>query len=575
MLSELRITDFAIIDTLALRFEDGLVTFTGETGAGKSIIIDAVEAVLGGRVEAGMIRAGVDRAVIEADFKISENVRGPVREILIREALMEEDDYVTLAREIRAEGRHIARVNGSNVKVGLLREIGEYLVDVHGQSEHLSLLRVREHLRLLDSYAGAEAELSAYRAPYNRLSLVRKELDELRQAETDAARRVDLLTYQIDEIDAAALQTGEEDDLKQERSRLSNSESLSRLTLAAVFALDESDPESESGIDLLGKAVQALKQVSEMDESQKEIAARAEELHENLSDLTVDLRDYVDSIEFDEKRLDEVEDRIDLIQDLKRKYGNSIPEILAYLTQANEELEAISIAEERIEALEKEERQLLGEIREKGQALYARRQQASTDLSRALEAQLMDLRMAGAQFDVEFIRRPDPENGLEIAEGEKIAFGPTGLETIQFLVAPNPGEGLKPLAKIASGGEMSRLMLALKNVLAQADLTPTLIFDEIDQGIGGRVGAVVGEKLSNLSGRHQVLCITHLPQLAAYGRQHYKVTKHVDQGRTSTLVRPLNGDDRIAELAQMLGDISPATLESAREMLAAVRIQFS
>ena len=572
MLKELRITDFAIIDHLELRFEAGFVAFTGETGAGKSIIIDAVEALMGGRVDTTMIRAEVDRAVIEGDFRISASVREPVHEILVREDLLDGEDIVSLGREIRTEGRHIARINGRSVTVALLKEVGEYLVDVHGQSEHLSLLRTREHLRLLDSFAGLGPQVGGYRESYHRFRRVLTELEALQKAERDAARRADLLAYQIGEIESAHLRPDEEEELRQERSRLANAESLATLSQEALFAMDESTPEDPSASDLLGKAVHAFNQVARTDSSQTETAGRLQEIFDNLTDLAIELRDYIDSIEFNARRLEEVEERLDLIQNLKRKYGGSITEVLSYETRANEELESISNAEARIAGLQEDSAGLRKKLAGLGEELSALRRQAARGMSRALERQLKDLRMEGAQFDVEFQRRPDP-NGIKLSDGETVAFGPDGLETIQFLVAPNPGEGLKPLARIASGGEMSRLMLALKHVLALADPTPTLIFDEIDQGIGGRVGSVVGEKLSELARRHQVLCITHLPQLAAFGTQHYRVLKQLDGGRTTTVVEPLSGDSRLNELAQMLGDISPATLQSAREMLNAVGLQ--
>jgi DNA repair protein RecN (Recombination protein N) len=519
-----------------------------------------------------MIRAGIDRAVIEGDFRVPESVREPVFEILRREDLLDNEDFISFAREIRAEGRHLARINGRSVTVALLKEIGEYLVDVHGQSEHLSLLRTKEHLRLLDSFAGLQDEVARYRDCYNRLRRVLFELEELRRAERDAARRADLLTYQIGEIEAATLQPEEEDALRQERSRLANAELLATLGQETLFAIDESTPEDESASDLLGKAVHALNQIARTDPSQQEMANRLQEIFDGLADLAIELRDYIDSIEFNARRLEELEERLDLIQNLKRKYGGTISEVLAYCTRANEELEAISKAEERTNRLEVESAGLRKQLARLGEGLSEHRRRAAGRISKDLEHQLKDLRMQGAQFDVEFQRKLDPA-GIELSTGEAVAFGPDGLETVQFLVAPNPGEGLKPLVKIASGGEMSRLMLALKHVLAQADRTPTLIFDEIDQGIGGRVGYVVGEKLSELARRHQVLCITHLPQLAAFGTQHFRVRKVIEGGRTITAVETLDGAARVNELAQMLGDVSPATLESAREMLQTVRVR--
>ncbi|GAB4577752.1 MAG: DNA repair protein RecN [Anaerolineales bacterium] len=570
MLTELRITNFAIIDHLELRFDTGLITFTGETGAGKSIIIDAIEALLGGRIDATWVRAEADRAIVEGDFHIPEAVREAVHAILAREDLLDEAGYLTLTREIRLQGRSLARVNGRTANVSLLRELGEYLVDVHGQSEHLSLLRVNEHLRLLDGYAGVEAPYAAYRATYNALRKVQQDLHNLREAERDAARRADLLTYQLEEIESARLKPDEEEDLKQERTRLANAESLATLAQQTLFLLDEGDPEAQAVTDQLGQAMQALNQLGRTDPSQAGLGERLTEIFEAITDLARDLRDYLESIEFNPRRLEQVEERLDLIHNLKRKYGATISAVLEFAAKARTELEDITEAEERITELETQQGKLLGELGQRGQTLSAARRKAAAQMGRAIENELNDLRMAGARFEVDFQVAHDP-NGVPLADGTKVAYGPHGLETVQFLIAPNPGEGLKPLARIASGGETSRLMLALKNVLAKADHTPTLIFDEIDQGIGGRVGTVVGQKLWQLGQQHQVLCITHLPQLAAFGQQHYRVQKAVHDGRTSTLVEPLEGHKRLQELALMMGDVSEGTLQSAQEILHGAR----
>ncbi len=566
MLQEIRIQNFAIIDRLELQFAPGLVTFTGETGAGKSIIIDAVEALLGSRVDSTMIRAGKERAALEGDFQLTPAIREPVHQILQREDLLDDPAYVTLGREIRRKGRNIARLNGRSVSLSLLREVGEYLVDVHGQSEHLSLLRVREHLRLLDSFAGGGGSRSAYRQTYRQLQTVRRDLAALRAAERDAARRADLLSYQIDEIDVAHLQPNEEKDLRQERTRLANAEALTTHAQEALAALDAGDPETQSATDLLGIAVQAITTLARTDAAQSALQDQAQGLFDQLADLALELRSYLESVEFNPQRLEEVEERLDLIHSLKRKYGNAIPEILTFAKKARAQLDDITHAEERLAALETQETKLLKKLGKEGLALSKTRHAAAAKMGRAIEAELQHLRMPEAQFGVDFQMRPDP-HGIPLKDGQTVAFDANGLERVEFLVAPNPGEGLKPLAKIASGGEMSRLMLALKNVLAQADLTPTLIFDEIDQGIGGRVGAIVGEKLWRLARGHQVLCITHLPQLAAYGAQHYRVQKLVQSGRTSTQVEPLSGETRLHELAQMLGDVSEGTLQSAQEIL--------
>jgi DNA repair protein RecN (Recombination protein N) len=582
MLLELRIENFAIIDHLELAFAPGLIAFTGETGAGKSIIIDAVEILLGGRADSNMIRAGADRAMVEGLVRIPTASRLQVQAILEREGLLDEapgeaengrsgeaQDSVSLGREIRRSGRSVARLNGRSVSVSLLSEIGEYLVDVHGQSEHLSLLRVRQHLNLLDSFAGVDDQLSGYGETYRRLQTVRRELAEIHRAESDAARRADMLTYQINEIDAARLQTGEEEELKEERNRLANAEGLAKLTQEALQILDEGDLEAPSITDLLGQLVHAVNALARIDPTQGPLGEQAGAIEENLAELSHSLRNYQETVEFNPKRLDQVEERLNLISQLKRKYGNSIPAVLAFGEEARQMLDAITHAGERLEELEAEEGTLLSRLGTQGQVLSNDRRRAAEKLARAVEQELADLHMAGAQFQVDFQQRNDPE-GVPLESGARVAFDATGLERVEFLVAPNPGEGLKPLAKIASGGETSRLMLALKNVLARADQVPILIFDEIDQGIGGRVGAIVGRKLWNLARQHQVLCITHLPQLAAFGEQHYRVQKQVLDGRTHTVVEPVQGEVRLLELAQMMGEISEGTRRSAEELLKSV-----
>jgi DNA repair protein RecN (Recombination protein N) len=569
MLSELHIENFAIISRLDLKFHPGLNIFTGETGAGKSIIIDAVEAILGSRAEVSMIRLGAGMALIEASFEIPAEVSGPVREVLDRESLQDEAASLTLGREIRSNGRSIARVNGRLVNVHVLNELSEYLVDVHGQSEHLSLLRVRHHLGLLDSFAHVEQELSAYQQAYHRLIQLRKELVELRKAESDAARQMDLLRYQINEIEAAHLHDGEEDELRVERTRLANAEGIASVVQEAVQLLDEGTPESPALSDLIGQVTSLLINLSRLDPQQGNLSQRSQAALEELVDLAATLRDYLETIEFNPQRLDQVEERLNLIQTLKRKYGESIPVVLRFVEQAKQQLDSITHASERIAEIEIEESNLLSEIEKLGGQLSQRRHAAASKLEAALEIELGHLSMAGAKFKVDFSLRLSAD-GVPLEDGRKVAFDSTGFEQVEFLVAPNPGEGLKPLVKIASGGETSRLMLAIKNVLAQADKVPTLIFDEIDQGIGGRVGLVVGRKLWELARRHQVLCVTHLPQLAAYGEQHFQVQKSIKSGRTETQVNAVKGEARLLELAQMMGEVSEGTRQSAQELLSSV-----
>ncbi len=570
MLTELRIQNFAIIDKLDLRFGPGLIILTGETGAGKSIILDAVTMLIGGRADAAVVRTESEAAFVEGVFQLKGPEKEAAHEILKREELMDDPNYVTLTREVRREGRSIARVNGRTVNAALLRELGALLVDIHGQSEHLSLLDARAHLGLLDRYADVARPLNDYRQTYHALLNLRRELNELRQAQADADRRVEMLTYAAEEVEAARLKPGEDEELRKERDRLANAESLAQYAQQALAILDEGSPESPAAVDLVGQAAQALAGLAKIDSEQAELFNQAAALEDTLAELVRGLRDYLEEIEFNPKRLDEVEERLDLIHRLTRKYGGNIPAVIAHAVEARKQLETISGASERIEKLEAEESKLLAKLAGQGGALSEKRRSAAVDMGKGIEIELDDLKMASAQFGVDFQTRPDP-NGLPMNDAPRVAFDQNGIDRVEFLVAPNPGEGLKPLAKIASGGETSRLMLALKNVLARADQIPSLIFDEIDQGIGGRVGMVVGQKLWHLARTHQVFCVTHLPQLAVFGDQHYQVQKLVEKGRTLTRVEMLDGDPRLLELSQMLGEVGEGTLRSAHELLQAAR----
>jgi len=566
MLTELHIQNFAIIDQLALEFGPGLVILTGETGAGKSIIMDALDVLMGSRADVSVIRSEAELARVEGTFKLSGPERPAALEILKREELLDDPDYVTMMREVRREGRSVARINGRVVGLPLLKELGVLLVDIHGQSEHLSLLNVRAHLGLLDRYAGIESNLAVYHKSYQQLLGLRRELHDLRAAQQDAERRTEMLTFQADEIEAARLQHTEDTELKQERDRLANAETLATLAQDALTVLDDGTSESPAATDLIGRAVQSLGKLAQIDTAQHGLSEQSITMEETLTELARSLRNYLEAIEFNPKRLEEAEERLDLIHRLERKYGGSIESALAFAADARKQLETISTASTRIAELETAEAAALAKLSEHGLALSKKRKEAAGKMSQAIEVELDDLHMASARFGVDFQTRPDPL-GVPLPDGTRIAFDGNGLDKVEFLVEPNPGEGLKPLAKTASGGETSRLMLALKNVLARADQIPTLIFDEIDQGIGGRVGGVVGEKLWNLGRAHQVMVITHLPQLAAFGDQHFQVQKIIEKGRTLTRLTRLNGEPRTLELAQMLGAVTEGTIRSAHDLL--------
>jgi DNA repair protein RecN (Recombination protein N) len=581
MLAELTITNFAIIERVHIRFASGFNVLTGETGAGKSILIDAVSFLLGGRADTSIVRAETELCTIEGIFELSPQEQAGIDPLLEPDALQNEDpSLLILAREIRRSGHNVCRINGRAVRLGDMEAIGEHLIDIHGQSEHLSLLQERTHLDFLDRYAGLGAARAAYAEEVRALRAVQRELDDLLRNERELNQRVDLLRYQIDEIAAAHLDPDEEETLAQERNRLANAERLAELSGEAVALLADEGGDQSTAIDLLGQAVRVLASLARVDPATEGYWQRMEQIEYELNDVIGSLRDYQGEIEFNPARLNRVEERISLIRRLQHKYGDSIEEILAFEERAAEELDRIEHSEERIAELRKQEQAYLREIGGQGSALSALRRVAAARLSEAVEAELAELRMEGARFEVE-IRWHEaadgavvqvPPEGTEVPPG-RYDFDEKGLDHVVFLLSANVGEELKPMVKVASGGETSRLMLALKTALAQADQIPTLIFDEIDQGIGGRIGGVVGKKLWGLSQAHseqrrQVFCVTHLPQLASYADSHLHVRKTVAEGRTRTVVDLLDQGERVRELAQMLGGETEGTREIAEALLA-------
>lgn len=567
MLAELRIQNFAIIQDLTLTFTNGLVVLTGETGAGKSIILDALNAVLGGRVDVNDIRRDSEKAVIEAVFELDAPSAAAVRALLEPEGLWEENEPLTLSREIRSGGRSVARVNGRSVSLSLQSELGALLADIHGQSEHLSLLKVRHHLELLDRFAHHEDALSEYARLYRHWLADRAELEELLKLQQYAKDRTDMLKYQIQEIETARLKTNEEADLRQERTLLANAETLHSLSQQALSALDEGG-EIPPVTDLLGQAQHALDELARIDPQMSAMSERADQALNTISEIAYELRGYLENIEFNPTRLDQIEERLNTLNFLKRKYGGSLESIKAYLQNAKDELAKVENVEEQIVEVELKISRIKEELGAVAGALSRERRGTAKRLENGIETQLKNLQMKNARFQVNFALTPDAD-GLEL-DGQRVAFDATGADKVEFLIETNPGEGLKPLVKIASGGETSRLMLALKHVLAEADQIPTLVFDEIDQGIGGRVGVIVGQMLWQLGRKHQVMCVTHLPQLAAYGDQHLRVSKHEADGRTLTHVLALDANGREQELAGMIGAVSAGTLQSARDLMRAV-----
>jgi DNA repair protein RecN (Recombination protein N) len=567
MLRELHIQNFAIITDLTLKFEPGLVVLTGETGAGKSIILDALSAVLGTRIDSGVVRAGSNQAIIEGLFELDDVTLESLRPLLEQEGLLEEERFLTLSREIRSEGRSIARVNGRSVSLTIQAEIGAALVDVHGQSEHLSLLKVKSHRELLDRFAGNSHILQEYQQHYRIWSGLESELTELKRLQTNADERADILRYQIGQIEAAKLKPDEEASLLKERMRLANAETLSRYTQSALQTLDESSPETNAVTDLLGLVSHDLSSLAKIDAQMQTLADQAETALSSLTDIAYELRHYNEQIEFNPARLDQIELRIDLINSLRKKHGGTIESVLKFYATAQDELNKIEGVEGQITEVNQNIVRVKESLARVALDLSASRQQAANTMSAQMEERLARLEMRKARLKVLITQQADA-TGLPIENG--LGFDSNGIDKVELLIETNPGEGYKPLAKIASGGETSRLMLALKEVLAEADQIPTLVFDEIDSGIGGRVGMTVGSMLWQLGRHHQVMCVTHLPQLAAFGDQHFKVDKQDLHDRTVTHVVEVTGEMRVAEVAEMLGSPGQQSIQTAKELLASV-----
>ncbi len=574
MLAELRIQNFAVIDRLELQFGAGFNVITGETGAGKSILIDAVELLLGAKADPGYVRAGGERCLVEGLIRLDARTQPSVTALLQREDLVDEadPDYLTLMREIRRRGRSTARINGITVRSELLSDVGNLLFDIHGQSGHLSLFRPRHHIDLLDRYADLLDARAGLAELVRELTQVQAEMRALQEDKEALHRRADLLRHEIAEIHAAELDSDEEVDLLADRHRLANSEQLATLAAEAARLLNGDERRGgAAAVDALMGVATALAKLAQIDPNMTDDHNLAETLAQQSQELALTLTRYASDVEYDPRRLNELEERLELIRTLKRRHRvDSISELLAYAERAAAELERIDHSDERLVQLSQQQDRLLRQIGDISARLSQARAQAGASLSAEVVRELADLRMERTQFEVLLAQAEHPA-GCIIGD-RRYKFDGAGIDDVEFMLSANPGEPLRPLAKVASGGEAARIMLALKRVLTAADQTPILIFDEVDQGIGGRIGAIVGEKLWSLSAEHQVLCVTHLPQLASYADVHFQAEKDLVAKHAATRVRRLADDDaRISELAAMLGAPGAAGMESAREILAAAR----
>ena len=554
---------------------------TGETGAGKSIIVDALGLLLGGRADGGMVRSGARQSRVEGIFLLGGELSQRINVALYDYGIDVGEEEMILAREVNLDGRNTCRVNGRIVPLRLLNALAQNLVDIHGQNQHLSLLRVREHIDILDKYGGLLQLRAEVAEGARQLTDIRRELDRLRENDAEVARRVDFLSYQVEEIGAAELRPTEYEDLTLERDRVANAERIITLCDHAYTALYEGFDRRESVMDLIGQVSKDLSQLEQLDPSLRGNLESADALMHQVDELARSLRSYRDDIEYSPERLVELEERLDLINRLRRKYGSTIEDILAFGEAALQELEELNRREEHAQELQARETDLRRRVGQLAGQLSESRQHAARGLADAIQEEAADLAFGHAEVLVE-IRQSDSEDGVPVGISNGVpratapsneesirhlAFNETGVDSVEFLISLNPGEPPRPLARIASGGEASRLMLAIKSILSTADQVPILVFDEIDAGIGGRVGSVLGQKLWGLSESHTVLCVTHLPQIACYADHHAKVTKVASRGRTVTAVEALDGEARVTELSQMLGSDSGATRTNAVEML--------
>lgn len=567
MFLELYVENFALIDRLRLRLGEGLNILTGETGAGKSILIDAVETVLGGRASVDFIRSGEEKALVEVLFDVS-GLPG-ARGLLEEWGLATDEGVLLLGREIGRGGRTTSRINGRVATASMIREIGQYLIDIHGQHEHQSLLRPEKHLDLLDRFGGVEVLEAGERVGnlYRRWKEADRKLQELVGDQRDRARRLDLNRFQVEEIDRARLVAGEEESLAEERKLLANAERLAEIAGECYSLLYEGSDRQGSACDLIGRATSALAEACRFDGDLQATMDGLQQALYQVEDAARELYRYREKVQCDPGRLMEVEARLDLLSQLKRKYGDSVSEILAYRAQAAAELERLENSEELAAQLAAEREAIRAELAREAAGLSSLRRTQAGILAERVAAELADLNMPGAQFEVGFRWEEDSE-GVLVGD-RTLAVGPRGIDRVEFIFSANPGDSPRPLSRIASGGEMARVMLALKSVLAEADEVPTLIFDEIDAGIGGRAAEAVGEKMAYIAGRRQVLCITHLAPIASLADRHYLIEKRVQGERTVTDVDVVEGDARVAEIARMIGGsgLGRVTQEHAARML--------
>ncbi len=548
MLTSLKIENVAIIESAAIEFGCGLNVLTGETGAGKSIVIDSINAILGERTSRDIIRTGAQSAKVYAVF---EDVNERVRNFLDENGIDCEDGVLIINRTLSREGKNVCRINGAPVTVSMLREIGGELIDIHGQHDNQSLFSPEKHCGFVDSFAGNTDLITDYREKYGRLCEIRSKLKKLTTDESSKSQRIDFLTYQIDELEKAEITIGERDELKARKSLINNSQKVIESLNIAYEALKADG----AGIDMITDAESEIANASAYMETLGEASEKITDIRYELEDIAETVRDAMTEVDFDPSELEDIDERLDLLYRLSKKYGDTEEEMLEYLEKARAELDNIAFSEERVKELQKQEKEALAETETAACKLTESRKTAGQKLSNAICSELEFLDMPNVRF---------------VVKCSDIGLTENGKDEIEFLISANAGEEPKPLAKIASGGELSRIMLAIKNVLAETDGVDTMIFDEIDTGVSGRAAQKIAMKLRSASKGRQVICVTHLAQIAAQGDVHLYISKSVSDGKTYTNIKSLIEEERVAEIARIMGgmEITKLQLESAREMLA-------
>lgn len=566
MIDTISIRNIALIDELDLELSPGLNIFTGETGAGKSVILRSIGLVLGERTSVDIIRDKADYASVE--ISVLSSTPQPID--------IESGDGLVLSRQIGSNGRSRCRVNGVLVNLKQIEEIGTSLVDIHGQHEHQSLFKIETHLELLDEFGETESERNQVKEKYHNLLDLQREMDSILHTLRTSEREKELLEFEVEELSGANLQEGEEEDLTAENSILTNAEELYEVTNMVYEQLDGDGQSGYSGTSSEGVAsvlhnlresAKTFSKLCEMDSSLSQLTERIDSSLYELEDISSQIRQYADTIEFNPARLAEVNDRLELISKFKRRYGNTISEMIKYHVEAEKKLEALELGSDRIDLLKNQIRETKDESLQLCIDLSEKRKKIAEKLSVLVEKELQELGMEKAEFLTSLIPIQD-DNGLFQIDSKRYAFREHGMDEVEFLIAPNVGSELRPLAKIASGGEISRVMLALKTVLVQVDNIPTVLFDEIDSGIGGKIADVVGEKLKELSESAQVICITHLPQIARFADRHFLVEKEIVGENTVISAKALSENERVTEIARMHGgNETEVGLAHARELL--------